>query len=284
MRLTTAILLFFFIIISVKAQVTNNEKTPEQIYKYGYQQSIQKGTYLMKSLDSGFIENTKSKIEGSIIKDSAFLNSLSCMYLAIEEPIALFSKMGNVTQKDVAGILETSTLVDVDSIFYNTIYIDSEEAPMTIDKWYDLVEKNEDHYFEHPLVYDVWYAININGKKYYTDYKLHDLIEKNVYIPSKDQILLICSQSTGYDGMYDVGYPDYYYIVILDKNNKGWSQIYRSEQFDLNNGGADEYGLSEIDPKNILEKGDNIEIDFYDYFTLVWTGKSITIKMTEPQE
>lgn len=271
--------LFFSILLS-HAQ-TSIIKEPEQVYTDLFYENLKKGKYQVKSEDPTFIISSSTKIDGMILRDTALLNSSSLMYLATDKPIALFTKTGNVTTSDIAGVLTTSTLVDVDTIFYNAIYIDAKEAPMSMQQWSDLVSNDGDYYTKYPLTYNVWYAININNKKYYTDHKLHDFIEFSTYIPSKNQILLVCSQSTGYDGVYDLGYPDFYYVLILQKDKDGWKQLYRSEQLDLNDGGSGEYGLSELYPREVTKKGGNIEINFADFFTVIWTGKTVKVEMAE---
>lgn len=270
----------FFCILFTHAQASII-KEPEQVYTDLFYENLKKGKYQVRSEDPSFASSTKTKIDGMILKDTAFLNSSSLMYLATDKPIVLFTKKGNVTSNDIAGVLSTSTLVDVDTIFYDAIYIDAKEAPMSMQQWSDLVSNDGDYYTKYPLTYNVWYAININNKKYYTDHKLHDFIEFTTYIPSKNQILLVCSQSTGYDGVYDLGYPDFYYIVILQKDKDGWKQVYRSDQLDLNDGGSGEYGLSELYPRDIKKKGENIEINFADFFTIIWTGKIVKVEMAE---
>lgn len=280
MKSIFSLVCLFLSVLSSYAQ-TLADKDPERIYSAQYNQKIEKGTYNTKSEDPTFIASSKNKIEGMVLKDTALINGNSLMYLAIDKPIVLFSKTGAVTSADVAGILNTSTLVDVDTVFYSATYVDSKDAPMTFDQWNDLISKDEDYSVKYPLSYNVWYAININNKKYYTDYKLHDFIEYNVYIPSKNQILLVCSQSTGYNGDYDLGYPDFYYVVVLQGDKDGWKQIYRSQKLDLNDGGSNEYGLSQLYPREVAKKGDNIEINFADYFTITWNGKTIKVEMSE---
>ena len=259
------------------------ENDSKQIYSDGYM-TLQKGIYHSKSSDSKLILSSNRKIEESVFKDTLFLNDYSLKYIANEDPIALFTKMDNVTSDDVSGILDKSAFVIVDSIYYKNRYIDSDNAPMTLQQWSDLIEKEDTYFFKYPLSYEVWYALSINGKRYYTDYKLHDLVEYKLYMPAKKQLLLLCSQSTGYDGGYDLGYPDYYVIVVLQKNEDGWKQIYRSQRLDLNNGGADEYGMSDVYPIEVSNKDDNVEINFSNFFRITWNGKSASVDILNEYE
>lgn len=243
---------------------------------------IQKGKYQPKSTDTKFIEGQNKEIETFLVTSRSFVESPACMYLANDAPIALFRNMNPKTTEDVAGILKNSTLVEVDSVFYNAVFIDSEEAPMSFEKWYELLDKDSTFFESKPLTYDVWYAIKINGKKYYTDYKLHNYIEYRAYIPFREQIFLICSQGTGYDGGYDRGYPDFYEVVVLEKpelqENK-WKQIYRSPKLDMNNEGIDEYGISDYLTSEpiVMGPGDDLVINFGNFGKLIWNGKKLQL-------
>lgn len=262
---------------------SDSEDYPINIYSDRYD-ILQRGIYRIKSIDSTLIASAKVQLVANIFNDTTFLEKQNVMYLANEKPIALFSKMNNVATNDVAGVLNQSTLVTVDSIYYNNRYIDSEDAPMTLQQWYDLTENDNNYFLTHPISYVVWYVLNINGKKYYTDYKLHDMIEYKLYMPTKRQLLLLCSQSTGYDGGYDLGYPDYYVIVVLEEGKDGWKEVYRSHQLDLNNGGEDEYGLSQIYPVEVSNKDNDVVIYFSDYFRITWNGKSAIVDILKEYE
>lgn len=244
--------------------------------------TIQRGKYQPKSIDKKYVSSQYNIIEPFRLKDISFIESTKCMYLANDEPVALFKNRNPKKQSDVAGILQSSTLVDVDTVFYNAVYIDSDKAPMSFEEWYSHIEEDSSVFLKKPLTYDVWYAVNINGKKYYTDYKLHNYIEYKDHIAQKEQVLLICSQGTGYDGGYDRGYPDFYEVVVLGKSDKanGWKHTYRSQRLDLNNGGADEYGLNDyfMENKPSLDSDGNYVINLGELCKLIWTGERLIVQ------
>lgn len=106
------------------------------------------------------------------------------------------------------GKLTQTTLIDLDSIIYYNVY----------DK------KTKEWSFSY-----IWYLIQINGKKYYTDCRIHNIYhEKN--IKSLNQKFILFGQPTGYDNNIDVGYPEYFFAIFLNSNNE---IIYDSKQFDF---------------------------------------------------
>lgn len=276
--------LSFFCFLPICYSFDIQEEKPLEYSHSDHWMIVEKGTYHPKSSDSTFIASTGTLIEGNVLGDTSFLNYDNIRYLANEQPIALFTKMDNVSATDVAGVLKESSLVTVDTIYYNRRYIDSEDAPMTLQHWSDLTGTDDNYFFKYPMTFNVWYAININGKKFYTDYKLHDLIEYKLYMPTKKQMLLLCSQSTGYDGGYDLGYPDYYVIVVLEEGKDGWKQVYRSQRLDLNNSGENEYGISDIGSIDVVNKDKNVVINFSDFFQITWTGKSAIVDILKEYE
>lgn len=256
--------------------------SPVFIYSENYH-TIQKGTYIPKSIGKQYTESTQNVIEGYRLKDTTLIKKDCCMYLANDEPIALFSNKSPKSKDDVAGIFKGGSLVIVDTVYYNTVYINSDKAPMSFEKWYSLMDDKTLQFDNPALTYDVWHAIRINGKKYYTDYKIHNYIEYSTYISTKNQILLIASQATGYDGGYDVGYPDFYEIAVLEKSSEDntWIQVFRSPKLDLNNGGIDEYGIGEYfvsdESWTKTDSQGNFVIKLDNLCEMIWNGKELSI-------
>jgi hypothetical protein len=258
--------------------------SPAFIYSENYT-TIQRGTYMPKSISKQFVESAQNIIDGYRLKDTTLVKNFDgcCMYLANDKPIALFSNRNPKSKEDVAGIFKGGSLVMVDTVFYNSVYLDSDKAPMSFEKWYSLLDSDSIQFDDPPLTYDAWYAIRINGKKYYTDYKLHNYIEYSTYIPEKKQMLLICSQGTGYDTVYDSGYPDFYEIAVLEKSStdNAWVQVYRSLKLDLNNGGAEEYGISGFfisdESWTGLDSQGNFVIKLGNLCEMIWTGKELSV-------
>lgn len=254
------------------------KETIEAIFSSSYQ-TIKKGEYTTKSTSKEYSQSTVNIIEGHLLNDTSFLSTYRCMYLANEEPIALFKNMHPDSKEDVAGIFGGGSLVEADTIFYNAIYINSDKAPMTLEEWYSYLDNGTLEFGQPPLTYDVWYALKINGERYYTDYKVHNYIEYKQYLKAKDQILLICSQGTGYDGGYANGYPDLYEVVVLGRKDNRWSPIYRSPKLDLNNGGSDEFGIYEyfFPHAPYTDDNNNFIMDFEDLCKLTWNGSDLSV-------
>lgn len=259
---------------------------PIYINSESYYYNIQKGEYHPYSLNKEFINFADKKIDIQVLEDTAWLNNSYYMYLACNEPIALFNKMYPKDKQDVEGILTESSLIYVDTVFYNNIYINSDKAPMSIQQWYKLLENGELGTPPLSLTYDVWYAIKIDGERYYTDYKVHNYIEYVKYIPSRKQILMFCSQGTGYDEGYDNGYPDFYRIVVFQESqteDAGWKQIYCSPSLDLNSGSLEEFGLADHflinDNNKAVFVGTNGDLVFEleNYWRLAWNGKDLSV-------
>lgn len=259
---------------------------PIYINSENYYDNIQKGEYHPYSLNQQFVKLTDKKVDIQVLEDTALLNDSHYMHLIYNEPIALFDKMYPKDKQDVAGVLTESSLIYVDTVFYNNIYINSDKAPMSMQRWYELLENGELGTKPPLLTYDVWYAIRINGKRYYTDSKVHNYIEYVKYIPSKEQMLVICSQGTGYDGGYDNGYPDFYRIVVFQEpqsKGEGWKQIYCSPNLDLNGGGSEEFGIADhllINDDNkavFFDTNKSLVLELENCWRLIWNGKDLSV-------
>lgn len=249
-------------------------------------QTIKKGEYHIKSSDPKFLEFAVNEISSQVISDTMLFKSNKCQYLANDKPIVLFNNVNPKSKADVAGLLKNSSFLIVDSVYYQNIYINSDKAPMSLEKWYALLENETLKYDTPPLTYEVWSVVYINGKRYYTDYKLHNYIEYSVYLPQKKQMLLILSQGTGYDGGYNNGYPDLYEVIVFQKlsNTQDWVQIYRSSKLDLNNGGEDEYGISDCFIAEPIDVNKRLFTLNCSYWSLTWNGKDLNINWNKKAE
>lgn len=256
----------------------NLKENVEAIYSHNYN-TIQRGNYITKSTSKEYTQSTTNIIDGHLLNDTSFLNSYRCMYLANEEPIVLFKNMKPKSKEDVAGIFNGGSLIEVDTIFYNTVYIDSDKAPMTFEEWYSYTDNGTLEFGTFSMTFDIWYALKINGKEYYTDYKVHNYIEYKEYLKQKDQILLICSQGTGYDGNYDLGYPDFYEIIVLGRKDNRWTPIYRSSKLDLNDRGAEEFGIGEyfFSHTPYTDSKGNFIIVLEELCKLTWSGTNLSV-------
>jgi len=229
---------------------------------YGYGK-YKIGKYTTKSTLARFFEGAGIINGVTQIKDTSLLSSGKCGFIGNQKPIVLFNTMNPQTEKDVAGILLSGSLILCDTVFYNSIYTEDPENSLL-------------------FTWDVWYALTINEKTYYTDYKIHDYRAYKVFLPGKKQIFTIFAESTGYDDIYDVGYPDNFRVVVFEKtkNSPYWKQIYCSQSLDLNSGGYEEFWDSDYFPHTIDANG-NLTIIFMkdgEDYPLIWDGKDLILE------
>ena len=213
--------------------------------------NVKNGVYKTKSLDKKLIGRNLSVIKPQTtiknIKNPAFIKVKN-------KAIALFDRINDLGTTKPLGVLTKTSVVQVDTIFYKEIYKDA-------------TTKNN-------LTFNVWYAISINGKHYYTDYKIHDCIAYRQKIDNLNQEFLLISQSTGYDEYYDNGYQNYFFVAILNDNQE---LIYTSDFLDF------DYGYEFYDESTVSTKITMKGLEFTIYgsdseFKGIWTGKKLNIK------
>ncbi|PCJ01512.1 MAG: hypothetical protein COB15_00915 [Flavobacteriales bacterium] len=209
------------------------------------------GVYTTKSTDKELIGLKPSVIQ----PQSKIINNDKSAFLNVEQKvIALFDRVNDLGTAKPIGVLTESSIIQVDTIFYKEIYKD------TTQEWF--------------LTFNVWYAITINGQIYYTDYKIHDFIAYRKNLDKYNQEFLLVAQSTGYDEYYDIGYPNYFFIVMLDENQE---MIYNSEVLDFDYG--DEFWDEELMNSVKTEFTDNGLVftlsGVNDEYIGVWTGKEL---------
>jgi hypothetical protein len=163
-----------------------------RIHKKNYDK-IKVGVYQEKSLldyknivkVERQIKYTKTKTSGLIYVD--------------KKPVYLFDKINDNGKSKPIGVLTQTSFIDVDTIYYNEIY----ERPTK--KW--------------AVSFNIWYAIKINGTKYYADIQTHHIAYQKD-LKSFNQKFLLSSQSTGYDYNRDTGYPEYFFAIFLNSKNE----------------------------------------------------------------
>lgn len=205
------------------------------------------GKYFNRSIDKELIGLAEDEIPNQILNDTALLNDSHCAYLANDEPIALFKRFYPKGKEDIAGVLKSSSLIYIDTIFLN--------------------EENPD---------DAWYAIRINGRRYYTDYAPHEYIDYKTYIPSKEQILILFAQETD----QRCSYPDFFEFLVFEKpeaNETAWKQVYRSTKMHLY---TEEHAYERpYDESSYTIEGDNVKMSVLYYpWWLIWNGNSISLE------
>lgn len=206
------------------------------------------GVYQTKSIDSEIIGFKPLVIE----PQTKFIDGEQTAFLKIEnKAIALFDKINDSGASKPVGVLTKTSVIQVDTIFYREIYKD------TTKEWF--------------LTFNVWYAITINGQQYYTDYKVHDFIGYKKKLDKYNQKLLLVSQNTGYDEFYDNGYPNYFFVAILNNKNE---LIFDSKILDFDYG--DEYWEPEFVTTQMTDKGFEFIINgLNNNFKAIWSGKDL---------
>lgn len=202
------------------------------------------GIYKTKSSDKDIIGLKPLVIE----PQTKIIDRENTAFLKVEDNvIALFENVNDKGINKPVGILTKTSVIEVDTVFYREIYKDPTK------EWF--------------LTFNVWYAITINGQKFYTDYKIHDFIAFEKKLDKFNQEFLLVSQNTGYDGYYDVGYPEYFFVLVLNAKK---SMVYESKILDFENG--DEFWEPDYVKTQFTDNGFEFVIDKY---KAVWTGKDL---------
>lgn len=209
----------------------------KKVYLPEYRSILKEGTYKMKSFSKEFLKEklpiVKPNIE--ILNSKEYPNFLN----PYNKEIVLFENH-NLTELKPIGKLVELTQVCVDSVIHKYKYKD--------------------------LTNCVWTRISINNKYYYTDADIHDFsISKD--LNKLNQKLKIIGQKDGYDGAYHLGYPEIFFMIFTDSENK---VIYRTKVLDfyLN----DEFAMEE----DILNLKWNEKNRYYE-ITLIGTEQKIEI-------
>ncbi|HYG38323.1 MAG TPA: hypothetical protein VD908_06885 [Cytophagales bacterium] len=209
------------------------------------------GAYETKSIDKELIGFKSIVIE----PQTEFKNGDNSAFLKVKDKvIALFDRVNDKGSAKPVGVLTKTSVIQIDTIFYKEIFKD------TTKEW--------------SLTFNVWYAITINGQQYYTDYKVHDFIALQKEMPKYNQEFLLVSQSTGYDEYYDNGYPNHFFVVVLNDKNE---IIYNSEILDFDYG--DEFWDAELMSSvstEMTENGFEFKLSgLEDNFKGVWKGEEL---------
>lgn len=219
----------------------------KEIYYPEYKDDIKNGTYEINSFSKEFLKEKLAIIKPNIetLNPKEYPNFLN----PYNKEIVLFENH-DLTKLKPIGKLTELTQVCVDSIIYKYKFKD--------------------------LTNCVWNRISINDKYYYTDTDIHDFsISKE--LNKLNQKLKIIGQKDGYDGAYHLGYPEYFFMIFTDIENK---VIYKTKvlEFYLN----DEFAMEEdILKLEWNEKDDSYEITLIgadEKINISWNGKKTEIK------
>ncbi|MEQ9303667.1 MAG: hypothetical protein RJQ14_07080, partial [Marinoscillum sp.] len=213
------------------------------------------GSYDLKSLSNNF--KTGTEIEPQLKIKSMTQNTA---YLVTpEDGLTLFKSSNPTSTTDVAGQLISNSLIELLEIDYRKAF----QNPDTTWKF----------------THEVWYKFRINDNILYTDFKIHNLTV-NRPLTKLDQVVAVASQDTGYDNYYDVGYPEYFHILVFNTNTDGLTLIYDSQELDLEcncefwEPESETYYWKELENGSIYIKLTGLE----DAYEATWNGKALIEK------
>ena len=233
-----------FILILNLCGIANAQKRVEKPGFY----DVKSGTYVCKSLSMDLFKPTYIEPQAHYTGGE----KMAFIYVG-EKVVALFDCINDDGQAREVGVLAHTSIVEVDSIFYREIFRDPDPKK----PW--------------SLTFNVWYAIKINGKKYYTDYKIHDFVAMQLEMKLYHQKMLVVAQSTGYDEFYDNSYPNEFFPVVLDEKDE---IIFQSAILDFDY--RDEFWAEDV-TSHQDEKGFHVVIGTpnYNSTSATWDGKSL---------
>ncbi|MGN7884930.1 hypothetical protein [Dyadobacter sp. 22481] len=180
---------------------------------------IESGFYTPASTDAEALERTKPEIWPQTFMQKTDQNL--AMLFPPPGGILLFKSKHLKDPANVAVKLVAPSLVIVDTIFHNQVYIQK-------------VSGNEKYSF------DMCYSLRIDGQRYYTDFRPHTIDYRYPLIYHK-QLFIIASQEMGYEMYADKGYPEHFRIAVFNMQNGGIQMHFTSGELPFH------YGLEFLD-------------------------------------
>lgn len=169
--------------------------------------------------------------------------------------VLLFKSKNLSDPGNITGKLSAATVVRIDTIFCNQAYLSPKDSLFS---------------------FDICYALNINGKRYYTDFRPHDFVPFKRPLLDHGQLFCLAGQSTGYDMYADNGYPDLFHIVVFQKAGNSIQLIFESGQLPFRY--EDEFWEDEESMKWNYDTGKKelrIEIKGNPGYKAVWDGREL---------
>ncbi|WP_229212746.1 hypothetical protein [Dyadobacter soli] len=217
--------------------------------------NIQSGSYTPASTDVKALAEVKTEIPAQTFAAKPDPD-LSLIY---PQPggILLFKSMKRANPANVAGKLVAPSLAIVDTIFHNQVY-------------------NQQVNGQDSFTFDLWYSVLIDGKRYYTDFRPHNLEAFRYPLVFHKQLFMLACQVTGYEVYADKGYPEHFHIAVFDMQNGGIKTRFISEELPFH------YGNEFLDESdNVIKSQYNekdhtfrIEIEgLNETYKGVWDGK-----------
>ncbi|WP_353719356.1 hypothetical protein [Dyadobacter sp. 676] len=216
--------------------------------------NIQRGSYMPASTNAQALARTKREITPQIFAQKPDA-SLSLLFPGAGG-ILLFNSKNVKDLTNVAGKLTSPSLVVVDTIYHNQVYRQKAGAA---DKY----------------TFDMCYALRIDGKRYYTDFRPHSFISFRQSLAHHRQLFMVIAQMTGHDMYADKGYPGHFRIAVFDMQNDGIKLHFASEELPFHYGREffDDNGAIKT-AYNTQEQSFGIEIKgLNETYKGVWDGK-----------
>jgi len=235
------------LLITICTFLTINSIAQTRIYSEDYK-IIKTGKYEKMSLKEF---NNTNRIYPQRKKGKGFNKFI---YLN-DKKITLFKSIATDNKISPAGILDETSIVEVDTIYYINTFEDS------TDTW--------------NVTFNVWYAININEVKYYIDYKIHDRYLFTENIDFLNQKIALIAESTGYDFTYDIGYPENFFVAIFNLTDE---LVYISKPLEFNYN--DEYWVPELAITDIKNENNLFQftLNGENKLEVIWNGKELITK------
>ncbi|MCE6992034.1 hypothetical protein [Dyadobacter sp. CY323] len=210
------------------------------------------GVYSKKSIDKERLEATGSIIEpqteiAANAEDFAFL-------FTPKTGILLFESKNLNNPEGIAGKLLANSIVRIDTVFHNQAYRTQGQPEFT---------------------FDMVYALKINGKMYYTDFRPHDFVPFRYALKDHRQRFLLAAQSTGYDMYADKGYPNHFHVAIFSEQGKTMHLHYVSEElpFDFENEFWEDTSVKY--DYNSATKELHFEMEGEPHYKAIWNGTKL---------
>ncbi|CAN5205525.1 hypothetical protein BH09BAC1_BH09BAC1_29130 [soil metagenome] len=241
------ILLAILLILSGGSVLAQTRTFPPR----GYAVLLKAGPYTSKS-NSFYIASPK------ILKPQTQVDSLhnGIGYMGnYDGTLTLFNTSNPTTASDVAGILIGMSLIEICNVEHRSTFEGTRGISYT---------------------YEVWYTILLNGRQYFTDVKPNKLEFQTAY-PVKKQRFALFNRNTGYDGNYDMGYPEFFQVLVFDESASPMKLIFDSAVLPFKNGnefwGSDNTGDLKT---TITSKGLEFQlVGFETDYKATWNGKAL---------
>jgi hypothetical protein len=215
--------------------------------------NFNKGTYLQKSTKSEHLAASRETIQPQteIASNAANLSFL----FPPQTGILLFKSKDLGNPENIAGPLSVNSLVQVDTIFHNQAYRTEDNSAFS---------------------FDIVYALTINGKMYFTDFRPTDFIPFTYQLKDHHQYFVLAGQSTGYDMYADKGYPNHFHVAVFSNAGNKMHLFYSSDQlpFDFEKEFWDNDTSLKSD-YNAAKKELNIEIEGKPLYKAIWNGQEL---------